>query len=89
MNLLKKILLAIWNWYDMEPSPEAIARKKAYEAEYNARQAEYRPSNESERAIAQFFLLVLLVVAAGFATWCYNNINIKSHIPVSVTVEYR
>ena len=95
MNILKtvkKIALTPWAWYDCEPTPEAIARREDHQAKEQEELERMRANvvrSDIEGAVVQVFAVVCLIVAAGFATWCYNNIDFKSHIPVSVTVEYR
>lgn len=86
MNILKtvkKIALTPWALYDCEPTPEAKEQEELERMRANV------VRSYIEEAVVQVFAVVCLIVAAGFATWCYNNIDFKSHIPVSVTVEYR
>lgn len=42
LNLLKKIALTVWAWYDSEPTAADLARR-------DARQASYRAELESQR----------------------------------------
>lgn len=88
----KSFVLLIWSLYDCEPTPEAIARREARQAKEQEELERMRANvvrSDIDGAVVQVFAVVCLIVAAGFATWCYNNIDFKSHIPVSVTVEYR
>lgn len=71
MNILKtmkKIALTVWAWYDCEPDPEAIARKKAEEAAWAAevermnRERLRKGPSYFERAITDLFKLAFFVV---------------------------
>lgn len=98
MKTMKKIALTVWAWYDCEPTPEAIARREAQQAKEQEELERMRKSAVASRGNEDLLALigcgvicvaVLLGCAYIFDGCSAPNIDIKSHVPVKITVEYR